>query len=148
MEDAKMTKPMYLEDLVGSNPMTNPFHDPLTIGDLKIGAGVMLGNIGEMTTKDLEELRAKRESDYDFRGPEGPQGVEDPIHPDHYHHGGIDVFDYGEANFSKEAVAGFYRMNILKYVTRYDRKNGIEDLEKAKVYLIRLLTLERGSDDE
>lgn len=68
--------------------------------------------------------------------------------PEHYHHGGIDVFKYGEANFSHEAVAGFYRMNIIKYVTRYDKKNGIEDLEKALTYLKALTELEEKKNAE
>jgi hypothetical protein len=30
---------------------------------------------------------------------------------------------------------GFLRGNVLKYVLRYDRKNHLEDLKKAQVYL-------------
>jgi len=69
--------------------------------------------------------------------------------PKHYHHGGIDVFKYMEANWNKERVAGFYAGNILKYITRYDMKGGYEDLEKAETYLKALMALERGdSNDE
>lgn len=35
---------------------------------------------------------------------------------------------------------GFAAGNICKYVVRYQEKNGIEDLEKAKVYLDALIT--------
>ncbi len=34
---------------------------------------------------------------------------------------------------------GFAEGNICKYVVRYQEKNGIEDLEKAKVYLDALI---------
>ena len=62
--------------------------------------------------------------------------------PAHYHKGGIDVLAFSEKQFSREEMKGFCRINILKYVTRYDRKNGLEDLEKAKDYLDRLIQLE------
>jgi hypothetical protein len=51
--------------------------------------------------------------------------------PEHYLKNGMDVIDFAKLQFTKEEVKGFFRMNILKYVTRYDRKNGVEDLEKA-----------------
>lgn len=63
--------------------------------------------------------------------------------PSHYHKGGIDVIAFSELQFEKEELKGFYRINVLKYVTRYDRKNGIEDLKKAEFYLNKLIGLER-----
>lgn len=63
--------------------------------------------------------------------------------PFHYHKGGIDVIAFSELQFEKEELKGFYRINVLKYVTRYDRKNGIEDLKKAEFYLNKLIGLER-----
>lgn len=42
--------------------------------------------------------------------------------PDHYHKNGIDVIAFSELQFSTEELKGFYRINILKYTTRYDRK--------------------------
>lgn len=62
--------------------------------------------------------------------------------PVHYHKGGIDVISFSEKQFSFSELKGFYRINILKYVTRYDRKNKVEDLIKARDYLNRLLDLE------
>jgi hypothetical protein len=64
--------------------------------------------------------------------------------PNHYHQGGIDVIGFSELQFSKEELKGFFRINILKYTTRYDRKGGIEDLEKALFYMNKLIELERG----
>lgn len=65
-----------------------------------------------------------------------------PIRPSYYHTGDIDVIKFAEANFPKEELRGFYRINILKYVTRYDKKNGIEDLQKAEFYRQKLKELE------
>jgi hypothetical protein len=38
----------------------------------------------------------------------------------------------------------FCQGNIVKYVTRYKHKNGIEDLKKAKHYVDLLIALEFG----
>jgi len=62
--------------------------------------------------------------------------------PDHYHKNGIDVIRFAEMQLPVEQLKGFHRINVLKYVTRYDRKNGIEDLKKAKFYLDKLIELE------
>ena len=62
--------------------------------------------------------------------------------PSHYHAGNIDVIKFSEENFDKAEVKGFYRINAIKYVTRYDKKNGIEDLDKAIFYINKLKELE------
>ena len=36
----------------------------------------------------------------------------------------------------------FFQGNVIKYVTRYENKNGLEDLKKAKWYLDRLIKRE------
>lgn len=74
--------------------------------------------------------------------PVTPKG--DPIRPLHYHEGGIDVFTYGKANSTKEEMRGFYKWNIVKYVTRFNKKNGVEDLLKAEEYLKQLIELEES----
>lgn len=63
--------------------------------------------------------------------------------PAHYHRGNIDVIGYAEQKFTKEELKGFYRINILKYVTRYDEKGTPRaDLAKADFYLQKLKELE------
>lgn len=63
--------------------------------------------------------------------------------PSHYHTGNIDVIKFGEENFVTTELKGFYRMNILKYISRYDKKDGVKDLKKAEFYLNKLIELER-----
>jgi hypothetical protein len=36
---------------------------------------------------------------------------------------------------SQQQFKGYLKGNIMKYLWRYDRKNGLEDLQKADVYL-------------
>lgn len=56
-------------------------------------------------------------------------------HPTHYNSGGIECIAGIKASMSRDAYCGFLKGNILKYLWRYEHKNGIEDLRKAKVYL-------------
>ena len=70
---------------------------------------------------------------------------DDITRPAHYHKGGIDVISYLEQHFPqrKYTVAeGFFIGNIIKYVSRYKEKNGLDDLKKAEDYLLRLKDLE------
>ena len=64
--------------------------------------------------------------------------------PEHYHKGGIDVIGFCKDKLNSERQAGFFQMNILKYVTRYTEKNGVEDLKKAENYLKMLIELEES----
>ena len=53
---------------------------------------------------------------------------------------GIDVIEFCLRN-----NLTFMQGNVIKYVTRYKDKNGIEDLEKAKEYIDRLIEFEKRS---
>lgn len=68
--------------------------------------------------------------------------------PSHYHQGGIDVIRFAELQLPKDELKGFYRINVMKYLTRYDRKNGNEDLQKCNFYLQKLIELEGGMSYE
>ena len=64
--------------------------------------------------------------------------------PMHYTQGKIECIDYIEDKLGKEGFLAYMQGNIIKYVTRYKHKNGIEDLKKAKWYLDKMIkTLEK-----
>jgi len=67
----------------------------------------------------------------------------DPVNsPVHYTAaGGLECIDAIEAAMSTEQFQGWLRGNVLKYLWRYPYKNNIEDLQKAKFYLNRLITV-------
>lgn len=58
-----------------------------------------------------------------------------PVNPDHYKQGGIETIDYIRAKLSPDAFVGHCIGTVIKYVSRYEHKNGLEDLKKAAVYL-------------
>jgi len=68
---------------------------------------------------------------YDFI----PKDIKDPVnHPSHYNESGIECIEAIRASLGKEFPA-YCKGNVMKYLWRYRYKNGIEDLEKAQVYL-------------
>jgi hypothetical protein len=71
----------------------------------------------------------------------------DAIKPNHYHKNKIDVHGYLQDHFPLEGrytvAEGFHMGNIIKYVSRYRDKNGIEDLLKAQYNLNVLIEIER-----
>ena len=68
--------------------------------------------------------------------------MHDPVaSPSHYvdTDGGIECIEAIEASMSQEEFKGFLKGNVQKYVWRYAKKNGFQDLEKAEWYLDRLI---------
>ena len=59
--------------------------------------------------------------------------------PAHYNKGGVECIDAIRGSMSAEAFRGFLKGNVMKYVFRYEAKNGLEDLRKARWYLERLI---------
>ena len=61
--------------------------------------------------------------------------IDDPVNsPKHYTQGDMEVIT---------AIEGlgldYHQGNVLKYISRYRFKNGMEDLQKAKWYVDRLI---------
>lgn len=61
------------------------------------------------------------------------------LEPDnsHYTKGGIEPWTYIQAN-----NLNFFEGSVVKYITRWRHKNGIEDLRKARVYIDELIRQE------
>lgn len=68
----------------------------------------------------------------------------DPVsRPAHYNIGGIEPAEFME---SIGIAEDYYAGNIIKYASRYKRKNGVEDIKKAKQYCKMLIDLLESSD--
>ena len=73
---------------------------------------------------------------------EHPEQVNDPVnHPAHYTAGGIECIDAIAAALTcqKDPMQAWLTGQVLKYLWRWPLKNGLEDLEKARWYLDRLI---------
>lgn len=61
-------------------------------------------------------------------------------HPAHYNAGGIECIDALEAaTIGLEGIEAFCTANAIKYLWRWKRKNGEEDLQKAIWYINRII---------
>nr|WP_272492800.1 MULTISPECIES: DUF3310 domain-containing protein [unclassified Peribacillus] len=66
--------------------------------------------------------------------------------PSHYNNGGLDVIALLAMKYPTSVSQGFFIGNVLKYVIRYQNKNGVEDLKKAANYLNKLIELEEAHE--
>lgn len=61
-------------------------------------------------------------------------------HPSHYTQGGIECIDaIKAATIGKTGIEAVCVANVVKYLWRYEEKNGLEDVKKARWYLERLI---------
>ena len=67
--------------------------------------------------------------------------------PKHYTQGRVECIDAIEsATTGLTGIVAICIANVIKYVWRFGRKNGIEDLDKADYYLQRVRTLLREKE--
>ena len=81
---------------------------------------------------------------YDFYSlPNGNEGTKKTLddkvnHPSHYTYGDIEIIDFIEqVTKDYKPELAFAIGNAIKYISRANRKNGKEDLDKARWYLNR-----------
>ncbi len=61
-------------------------------------------------------------------------------HPAHYNQGKVECIDAMAAStVNKRGIEAVCVSNIIKYLWRYEAKNGLEDVKKAQFYLNRLV---------
>lgn len=75
--------------------------------------------------------------DYEVKG----EAKNDPTNPQHYLRFEITPTEYIQKN-----KLGWCEGNVVKYVSRHDAKNGLEDLRKARKCLELLAQLEYGEE--
>lgn len=61
-------------------------------------------------------------------------------HPAHYNQGGIECVEaIKAATVGKKGIEAVCTANAIKYLWRFEAKNGIEDVKKARWYIDRLI---------
>lgn len=72
--------------------------------------------------------------------------MSDNVHnPKHYQgRNGLEAIEVHRNFMNDEQLTGYHLGNTLKYILRYRQKNGIEDLEKAKVHMDWLIEKEKA----
>ena len=69
------------------------------------------------------------------------------VNPKHYTNNNIQLIDIMSLELSKEEFKGFCKGLVLKYLCRADKKNGLEDYEKAKWYMDTLVEYLQKSEE-
>lgn len=73
--------------------------------------------------------------------------MEDRVnHPSHYM-GKIEVIDYIDDKLSEQQFEGYLLGNVIKYLSRYQKKNGLEDLKKGQWYLNKLIAVKENNEE-
>ena len=95
--------------------------------------------IEEFVEKNWDNIMKKL--DEENKKPVTTENNDNIISPNHYASDkGFEVFDVQEAFIHElKGMAASYWCNIVKYILRFHRKNGVEDLKKAKYYLEKLI---------
>lgn len=66
--------------------------------------------------------------------------IDNVNHPSHYTQGGIECIDaLKAATVGKTGIEAVCVANAMKYLWRYEKKNGLEDVKKAQFYINRLI---------
>lgn len=125
-------------DYIRGGFIVSAFSKNYTVEELEALGFEVEGDPKEIPLFDPEEYQeAREEMGKDFIEMER---IDDYIEPDYYHNGtdGTDLIEMMYRTVPFEQFRGFMKGNIMRYVTRYDRKNGPEDLTKAHTFLDRL----------
>lgn len=64
-------------------------------------------------------------------------------HPEHYTFGSVECIEAIRSALGDDGFVAYCQGNAMKYLWRHRRKGGVEDLEKAKWYIDRMIETER-----
>ena len=74
-------------------------------------------------------------------------GFDNVTKPAHYADKKIEVIEYIKDTVTTEGYEGYCIGNVIKYISRYKKKNGLEDLKKARYYLNSIISeMERNTE--
>lgn len=74
----------------------------------------------------------------------------DNVHsPSHYTQGGIECIEAIKASMCPAGFTDYCKGNVMKYIWRWEAKGGLQDLQKAQVYLGWMIeTAEKYAEEE
>lgn len=121
---------MTIEDIARLNQIDDEFHDALALFDINPEA-----SMARQRKLRLEkmEIESRLSSTYDKKFQVGGT---------HYADNNIEPFQVIADWCGDEGFAAYLRGNCIKYLCRYQDKNGVEDLQKCQHYLAELINLE------
>ena len=96
-----------------------------------------------MDLKDIEKLKDDAMKEAFMNVPEN----DNVNHPNHYIHGKYETIEVLKDWLTPGQFEGFCLGNVMKYLSRWENKGGIEDLKKASWYLNCIIKYMEGEYD-
>ena len=98
-------------------------------------------DLDTITFGDVEDAMNNSPYSDDYIRNEQSSKYDNVNHPQHYiSKNGIETIDVIDAwTEGLEGIVAVDTANVIKYISRWHKKNGIEDLEKAQWYLNHLI---------
>lgn len=115
-----------VKDPLKDTPFNKPDFSHLKDFDKVLEKGIKNSGLNDKPIEELEEH------------------LKDNINPQHYKNKPKETIERIGDNLSLCEFKGYIKGNILKYLDRYENKNGVEDLKKANWYLNKLIEIENG----
>lgn len=111
-----------------------------------LGKDVVFTHYGELATRArLDELQP-RSTPRGNCNKENNNAHDAVNHPSHYCRDGIECIDVIKATTKgMNAFDAFCQGNAIKYLFRWQYKNGVEDLKKARWYIDKLIEIQESS---
>ena len=65
--------------------------------------------------------------------------MSDPVNPQHYKIGDIELIDVLKMLLTTEEYRGLLKGSLYQYIFRCEKKNGVEDAKKGRWYIEKLI---------
>ena len=130
VEETEMNENEIAQNFVNDFEDTLSEHINRLLGDYK-----EIEDSVRSTVKDFCEGISKKETNEEDKGLTSDAKCNSVVHPNHYNSGKYECIEVMREVFGEEAVKLFCAMNAFKYLWRYNKKNGEEDVAKACNYL-------------
>ncbi len=73
---------------------------------------------------------------------------DDAINPNHYKRYRLEMIDNMQNSMTHDEFIGWLKGNIMKYISRFQDKNGLTDIKKAEWYLKKLAEVVADGEDK
>lgn len=110
--------------------------------------GCRIKEICDLICGDFERCQDECKRAYEIIKDLHKEQPDNVNHPKHYETGKFECIDVMVETQGEETVKAYCLCAAFKYLYRHNRKNGLEDIKKARWYLDKYIEMEGGSDDK
>lgn len=131
---AEHTRNKTIQDVIDGNKKLD--EKTSNLADLFATIGTYPDTVHSRLNEKLTEIEMNHRKKHKMP----PFDVDNVNSPKHYNQGGVECIDaITAATTNKTGIEAVCTANIIKYLWRYEYKNGLEDVKKAQWYLNKLI---------